>query len=54
MKSKILVLIVFVAVVTLSFSFARSTNSPKKVIVKTSLNSDQNAPAGGFISEDKF
>jgi len=54
MKSKILILIVFAAVATLSFSFARSANAPKKVMVETTISSNLNAPAGGFISEDKF
>lgn len=54
MKSKILILIVFVAVATLSFSFARTSSNASKKIVSSSLNSNLNAPAGGFISEDKF
>ncbi len=54
MKSKILILIVFVAVATLSFSFATSSNASKKVAVETTVSTDLNAPAGGFISEDKF
>jgi hypothetical protein len=53
MKSKILILIVFAAVATLSFSFSRTSTTPKK-IVSTSVSSNLNAPAGGFISEDKF
>lgn len=53
MKSKILILVVFVAVATLSFSFARTSAAPKK-IVSTTVNSNLDAPAGGFISEDKF
>lgn len=53
MKSKILILIVFVAVATLSFSFATSSKAPKKT-VETSVATNLDSPAGGFISEDKF
>ena len=53
MKSKIIILIVCVAVITLSFSFARTTSTPKKVAQSTVI-SNQAAPAGGFIAEDKF
>ena len=54
MKSKILILVVFVAVATLSFSFVTTNNTTKKVANETTINSNQSAPAGGFIAEDKF
>ena len=53
MKSKILVLIVAVAAITLSFSFASRTNA-KQTVLQTKVSSNQAGPAGGFISEDKF
>lgn len=52
MKSKIILLIAGVAVVTLSFTFATSSNVQKKEVV-TTQNQSSDAPAGGFALEDK-
>ena len=55
MKTRILILIAFVAVITLSFSFAASNRS-QKVSAKESTAPTQvtNEPIGGFVTEDKF
>ena len=57
MKTKSLILIAFVAIITLSFSFAAS-NRTEKISVKetatTSIDQHANEPVGGFISEDKL
>ncbi len=51
MKTKIIILLVVSAVVTLSFTFA----SIKKAEVKeTTLAISHNEQAGGLASEDKF
>ena len=52
MKTKIILLIAGAAVVTLSFTFATSSQVEKKAIVKTQMQSS-NEPAGGFALEDK-
>jgi hypothetical protein len=52
MKSKIFILIAVCAVVTLSFTFNSVKKSENKVEQQTSSN--DNAPAGGLASEDKF
>lgn len=51
MKLKSLILIAFVAIITLSFSFA-SSNRPEKI--DESKSEEVNEPIRGFISEDKF
>jgi hypothetical protein len=51
MKSKIIVLLVVTAVVTLSFTFASIKKAEVKVIAPTASNTEQ---AGGLASEDKF
>lgn len=54
MKSKIIILVVCVAVITLSFSFAKTNQKPKKVSVATEVSQLAKVPVGGFIAEDKF
>jgi hypothetical protein len=55
MKIKALILIAFVAIITLSFSFAASDRSSKMSVKETtSLDQQVNEPIEGFISEDKF
>jgi len=51
MKLKSLILIAFVAIITLSFSFATSGNSE---ISKSNATEKVSEPIRGFISEDKF
>ena len=51
MKLKSLVLIAFVAIITLSFSFATSGSSK---ISKSNTTEKVNEPIRGFISQDKF
>jgi hypothetical protein len=53
MKSKIILLLVASAIITLSFSFI-GNNSTKKENVGTSntvANTENEAPLGGFVSE---
>jgi hypothetical protein len=50
MKTKLIVILVLSAIVTLSFTFA----SVKKTEDKVETTQSQNEPAGGFASEDKF
>ena len=52
MKSKIILLIAGVAVVTLSFTFASSSNDGQKKEIATEQRSSS-APAGGFALEEK-
>ena len=52
MKSKIFLLIAGVAVVTLSFTFASSSNAQKKE-VKVTTHESFDAPAGGLALEEK-
>ena len=52
MKSKIILLIAGVAVVTLSFTFA-STSNNQKAEVKTTTQENFDAPAGGLALEEK-
>jgi hypothetical protein len=52
MKTKIFLLIVGAAVVTLSFTFASTSRVEKKEVVTTSTAA-ANEPAGGFMLEDK-
>jgi hypothetical protein len=52
MKTKIFLLVVGAAVVTLSFTFASTSRVEKKEVVTTSTAA-ANAPAGGFALEDK-
>ena len=54
MKTKILMLIGLVAVVTLSFTFSNSNQQEKKNSVKTAEFRKNSEPVGGFISEDKL
>lgn len=56
MKTKTFILIAFAAILTLSFSFASSSsrNAEKVITIEAGINSDLNAPVGGFIAEDKF
>jgi hypothetical protein len=56
MKIKVIILLAFAAIITLSFSFASSTPDQKVSTEKTSAttNFNSNEPAGGFISEDKL
>jgi hypothetical protein len=57
MKTKLSILIIFAAVITLSFSFAASNRSEKisvKETATTSIDKHANEPIGGFISEDKL
>ena len=51
MKLKSLILIAFVAIITLSFSFATTSSSKTS---KTTGNEEVNEPIRGFISQDKF
>ena len=50
MKLKSLILIAFVAIITLSFSFATSSHSE----ISENNAEEVNEPIRGFISEDKF
>lgn len=50
MKTKTLILLAVVAVVTLSFTFAAKKNEPKATVASENANE----PIGGFVSEDKF
>lgn len=53
MKSRIILLISAVAVVTLSFTFAsRNVNNTEKTSATTPVHHDE--PVGGFVSEDKL
>jgi hypothetical protein len=52
MKSKIILLIAGAAVVTLSFTFASTSQIEKKEVTATN-NASANAPAGGFALEEK-
>jgi hypothetical protein len=57
MKSKILILIAFAAIITFSFSFASSKSSndiPARSTITSSLDNRADEPLGGFITEDKF
>ena len=57
MKTKSLILIAFVAIITLSFSFPASTRSEKtsaKESASSTIEQHADEPAGGFIAEDKF
>lgn len=51
MKLKSLILIAFVAIITLSFSFATTKGSKA---TKSNSVEEVNEPIRGFISEDKF
>jgi|JI102314DRNA_FD_contig_51_2898384_length_579_multi_3_in_0_out_0_2 hypothetical protein len=51
MKTKVIVLLAVSAIVTLSFTFASVEKSATKEV--PSAKSDD-APAGGFATEDKF
>ena len=52
MKTRIFLLIAAAAVVTLSFTFATSSQVEKKATVTKHMQSS-NEPAGGFALEDK-
>lgn len=53
MKTRIILLISAVAVVTLSFTFAsRNVNKAEKTSATTTVHHDE--PVGGFVSEDKL
>ncbi|MEJ7646692.1 MAG: hypothetical protein WKF87_19000 [Chryseolinea sp.] len=52
MKTKIMLLLAGAAVVTLSFTYASTTNRAEQKQVITSV-SNQSAPAGGFAMEEK-
>jgi hypothetical protein len=52
MKSKIIILLAGAAAVTLSFTFA-STSQPEKEVAATTHDLPSNAPAGGFALEEK-
>lgn len=55
MKTKITLLLLVSAIVTLSFTFAsvnKAENKSKEVVTEKQANN--NEPAGGFVSEDKF
>jgi hypothetical protein len=54
MKTKSLILIAFVAIITLSFSFATTTREAKTTKANSASSSQVNEPIVGFISEDKF
>jgi hypothetical protein len=51
MKTKIFLLIAGAAVVTLSFTFASTSRTDKKIT--TTSTAAANEPAGGFMLEDK-
>lgn len=51
MKNKIIILLAFSAILTLSFTFATVKKSEVKESQATDIKSE---PAGGFVSEDKF
>ena len=55
MKTKAIILIAVSAIVTLSFTFASVKSTDKKVVSTTETSAKaSDAPAGGFVSEDKF
>jgi Tfp pilus assembly protein PilO len=53
MKSKIILLIAGAAVVTLSFTFATSSQVEKREVKTSTHEQPSDAPAGGFVLEDK-
>ena len=53
MKSKIIILIAGAAAVTLSFTFASTSQAEKKEVTATTHDLSSNAPAGGFALEEK-
>lgn len=53
MKSKVIIVLIISAIATLSFTFSSAEkNSKSTKDVSAKVNND--APAGGFMSEDKF
>ncbi|MEP6735521.1 MAG: hypothetical protein ABJA70_08385 [Chryseolinea sp.] len=54
MKTKIILFVVGAAAVTLSFTFAASSNSGKTAVSKTTaIDPSASAPAGGIALEEK-
>ncbi len=53
MKSKIILLIASAAVITLSFTFAKSSPVEQKEATTTTQEQSFDAPAGGLALEDK-
>lgn len=55
MKARIIILVAVTAVVTLSFTFASSSNQTKKAVASEQPSkSSGSEPAGGFVVDDKF
>ena len=54
MKTKVLILIAFAAIITLSFSFATTSTSNKATSKEMVSSKPNNEPLGGFIAEDKL
>ena len=54
MKTKTLLFIGAVAIVTLSFTFASVNREHKKEVKETTVGNSYTEPAGGFVSEDKI
>jgi hypothetical protein len=52
MKTKLLIIVAACAVITLSFTFTGNNKVEEKATVQQVSN--DNEPAGGFASEDKF
>lgn len=54
MKSKVTILLIISAIVTLSFTFSSLEKDTNKAQNTTSKKEVSDEPAGGFVSEDKF
>lgn len=54
MKTKISILVLVCAILTLSFTFVSVNNSSKKEIKQVSAKETKHEPLGGFVSADKF
>jgi len=53
MKTKVILLLAFAAIITISFTFSSATK-PEKKAESVSTHQDNAEPVGGFVSEDKF
>lgn len=53
MKNKVILAVAISAIATLSFTYASTKGSSVKKQASSSKSSTE-APAGGFVSEDKF
>lgn len=54
MKTKVIIILSALALITLSFTFTTKQENPEIKKSRVILSKEFSGPSGGFLSEDKF